>query len=65
VAEQGEICLLNGGFTQIFDASSFEPGLYNIELEAEDNAGNLTYVARNIQIQTVEEHDSSRHFLSC
>jgi hypothetical protein len=57
VAQRGDLPV-NGGFTQIFDASSFEPGLYNIELEAEDNAGNLTYVARNIQIQTVEEHDS-------
>jgi hypothetical protein len=57
VADQG-ILPVNGGFTQMFDASSFEPGLYNIELEAEDNAGNLTYAARNIQIQTVEEHDS-------
>jgi len=46
----GEFTLSGAGLTSQVDISALPAGLYNIALEAIDDAGNVTLVTRNVQI---------------
>lgn len=46
-----------GGFTENVDITKLAVGWYNLSLEATDDAGNITYLARNIQIKQALQAD--------